>query len=188
MDYIDIDHPLATAPAAALRDEGYSMLLDYAPPELSHESATAIDGSRYFSPASGRIVRRSQTGIALVMLSEDPERDSGSSARAVLAKDAPADLVAAATRLASAGYTVRRVHPVGGEAANDARPDLPVSQREREVLALLSEGASNKVIARRLDISVHTAKFHVASVCTKLAARNRTDAVSIALRQGVLGE
>ncbi len=167
------------------------MLLDYAPPELSHDTATAVDGSRYFrGPAPGRIVRRSQTGIALVMLSEDPARDAASSARAVLANDAPADLVAAATRLAAAGYTVRKVEarPKGEAAANDAHGDTKVSGREHEVLELLSEGASNKVIARRLDISVHTAKFHVASVCAKLGARNRTDAVSIALREGVLAD
>ena len=164
------------------------MLLDHATPDFAHETATAVDGSRYFrAPAPGRVVRRSETGIALVMLSEDPARDAGSVARAVLSNDASADLVAAATRLAAAGYTVRKVEarPAAEQAANDEH-GTPVSHREREVLELLSEGASNKVIARRLNISVHTAKFHVASVCTKLSARNRTDAVSIALREGVL--
>ena len=51
---------------------------------------------------------------------------------------------------------------------------------------LLLDGASNKVIARRLDISVHTAKFHVAAVLEKLGARNRSDAVAIALRDGLV--
>ena len=167
------------------------MLLDYAPPDFSEETATAVESSRYFrAPAPGRIVRRSQSGLALVMLSEDPARDADSSARAVLSKDATADLVAAATRLAAAGYRVRQADRAdeGASGASGFGLEAPISQREREVLALLAEGASNKVIARKLDISVHTAKFHVASVCTKLHARNRTDAVSIALRQGVLGE
>nr|WP_295465063.1 LuxR C-terminal-related transcriptional regulator [Mesorhizobium sp.] len=167
------------------------MLLDYAPPDFSEETATAVDSSRYFrAPSPGRIVRRSQSGLALVMLSEDPARDVDSSARAVLAKDASSDLVAAATRLAAAGYTIRKADPSGvlADVSAGFEPEAPISQREREVLRLLAEGASNKVIARKLDISVHTAKFHVASVCTKLHARNRTDAVSIALRQGVLGE
>lgn len=167
------------------------MLLDYAPLDLAEDTVTAVDGSRYFrAPTPGRIVRRSQTGLALVMLSEDPARDVDSSARAVLAKDASADLVAAATRLAAAGYTVRKSQSADNDtpAPTGVLAEAPISQREREVLRLLAEGASNKVIARKLDISVHTAKFHVASVCTKLHARNRTDAVSIALRQGVLGE
>ena len=51
---------------------------------------------------------------------------------------------------------------------------------------LLLEGASNKAIARALDISVHTAKFHVTAVLDKLAARNRADAVSIILREGLI--
>jgi DNA-binding CsgD family transcriptional regulator len=50
----------------------------------------------------------------------------------------------------------------------------------------LAEGASNKVIVRRLGISVHTAKFHVASLLDKLDAVGRTDAVAHAARRGVI--
>ena len=64
------------------------------------------------------------------------------------------------------------------------RPRL--SQREQEVAGLLLEGASNKVIARELDISVHTAKFHVTQILDKLGARNRADAVSMILREGLV--
>ena len=55
-----------------------------------------------------------------------------------------------------------------------------------EVLALLAEEASNKAIARRLNISVHTAKFHVGSLLDKLDAVGRTDAVAHAARLGVI--
>ena len=64
--------------------------------------------------------------------------------------------------------------------------DVPLTPRELEVLALLAEGASNKAIARRLGISVHTAKFHVASLLDKLDAVGRTDAVAHAARRGVI--
>ena len=57
-----------------------------------------------------------------------------------------------------------------------------LTMREAEVLQQLMTGASNKEIARRLQISVHTAKFHVASIAGKLGARGRTDAVARALR------
>lgn len=73
-----------------------------------------------------------------------------------------------------------------------ARPNLPMATeaaltpRELEVLALLAEGASNKAIARRLGISVHTAKFHVGSLLDKLDATGRTDAVAHAARRGVI--
>ncbi|MGX7874110.1 response regulator transcription factor [Mesorhizobium sp. ORM6] len=109
-------------------------------------------------------------------------------------------LIAAAARLAAAGYRVsgdggRGRHedfhagesePFEDEALDDhaARPAL--SPREAEVLALLAEGAPNKVIARRLNISVHTAKFHVAAILIKLGAANRTDAIAIAMRQGLV--
>jgi DNA-binding CsgD family transcriptional regulator len=61
-----------------------------------------------------------------------------------------------------------------------------LSERELEVVALLAEGASNKQIARRLGISVHTAKFHVGQVIDKLDAVGRTDAVAHAVRLGII--
>ena len=77
----------------------------------------------------------------------------------------------------------------GGEAVptfdDEADAESPLAEltvREAEVLRQLMTGASNKEIARRLDISVHTAKFHVASIAGKLGASGRTDAVARALR------
>jgi DNA-binding CsgD family transcriptional regulator len=71
--------------------------------------------------------------------------------------------------------------------SREVLPDeLGVTPREQEVLTLLAEGASNKLIARRLGISVHTAKFHVGSLLSKFDAVGRTDAVAHAARLGVL--
>jgi DNA-binding CsgD family transcriptional regulator len=64
--------------------------------------------------------------------------------------------------------------------------EVLLTPREFEVLALLAEGASNKTIARRLGISVHTAKFHVGSLLDKLDAVGRTDALAHAARLGVI--
>lgn len=64
--------------------------------------------------------------------------------------------------------------------------DVALTPRELEVLSLVAEGASNKLIARRLGISVHTAKFHVGSLLDKLDATGRTDAVTHAARLGVI--
>jgi two-component system, NarL family, response regulator YdfI len=73
------------------------------------------------------------------------------------------------------------------------RPDLeeaiPVetlTARESEVLELLAEGLSNKAIAARLGISDQTVKFHVASIGGKLGAANRTEAVRLAVRRGLI--
>jgi DNA-binding CsgD family transcriptional regulator len=67
-----------------------------------------------------------------------------------------------------------------------ADDDVVLTPRELEVLALLAEGMSNKAIARRLGISVHTAKFHVGALIDKLDAVGRTDALAHAARRGVI--
>lgn len=67
-----------------------------------------------------------------------------------------------------------------------ANAHVLLTPRETEVLALLAEGLSNKAIARHLDISVHTAKFHVRALIDKLDAVGRTDAVAHAARRGVI--
>jgi DNA-binding CsgD family transcriptional regulator len=122
-----------------------------------------------------------------------------------LSEESPADTLVVAIRLPDSVLAERVASLLGdvpglrlanaGEAADVAvvaatpvEPDLeaPLTPRELEVLTLLAEGASNKVIARRLGISVHTAKFHVGQVLDKLDATGRTDAVAHAARQGVI--
>jgi two-component system nitrate/nitrite response regulator NarL len=61
-----------------------------------------------------------------------------------------------------------------------------LTDRERQVVQLLSEGLSNKLIADRLGISDHTAKFHVNGVMIKLGASTRTEAVVEAMRRGLI--
>ncbi|WP_315704247.1 MULTISPECIES: helix-turn-helix transcriptional regulator [unclassified Bradyrhizobium] len=76
---------------------------------------------------------------------------------------------------------------VAPQPAEDGTADsFQLTARERDVLALLAEGASNKEIARALGISVHTAKFHVGSLLDKLDATGRTDAVAHAARHGII--
>lgn len=62
----------------------------------------------------------------------------------------------------------------------------PLTAREHQVLDLLAEGLPNKGIAGRLGISDQTVKFHVASICGKLRAANRTEAVRRAVRRGLI--
>ncbi len=96
-------------------------------------------------------------------------------------------LILAAAMLIGAGYALERETTERDDKARLPGSLLPrLSQRERQVAELLVDGASNKVIARHLDISVHTAKFHVTAILEKLGARNRADAVSIILREGLV--
>jgi DNA-binding CsgD family transcriptional regulator len=91
------------------------------------------------------------------------------------------------------GLRLARVNEVGDVAVVSSQraqqateQDAALTPRELQVLSHLAEGASNKSIARRLGISVHTVKFHVASLLDKFEAVGRTDAVAHALRLGVI--
>ena len=101
--------------------------------------------------------------------------------------DRLADLLAnvAGIRLVGANEAAD-VHLIVPPADRLGDPEQHLTPREVEVLMLLAEGASNKVIARRLGISVHTAKFHVGQLLDKFDATGRTDAVAHAARLGVL--
>jgi DNA-binding NarL/FixJ family response regulator len=69
---------------------------------------------------------------------------------------------------------------------DDASIAEALTPRESEVLELLAEGLSNKAIATELGVSDQTVKFHVASISGKLGAANRTDAVRLAVRRGLI--
>ena len=104
------------------------------------------------------------------------------------------DDVALAKRIVRALSDVRGLRLAGGNERSDLAivrqpnpdSDLNLTPREKDVLVLLAEGASNKAIARQLKISVHTAKFHVGSLLEKFDATGRTDVVAHAARLGVL--
>ncbi len=117
----------------------------------------------------------------------DPIRLALNLANAMLA-DRLAALLAGVPglRLVGGNQTADAVVVLATDASPAAEGNVPLTPRELEVLALLAEGASNKMIARRLGISVHTAKFHVGSLLDKLDAVGRTDAVAHAARLGVI--
>jgi len=66
------------------------------------------------------------------------------------------------------------------------KPGFDLTEREREVLALLVEGLTNPEIAERLIVSRSTAKFHVSSILSKLGVASRTEAVAVAVKEGLL--
>jgi DNA-binding NarL/FixJ family response regulator len=69
---------------------------------------------------------------------------------------------------------------------DDGASRVSLTPREHEVLTAMADGASNKLIARRLGISLHTAKFHVAAILAKLDADSRTEAVARAAHLGLV--
>ncbi len=81
-----------------------------------------------------------------------------------------------------------RVNATGNEVAADTDFTFfeALTERELEVLNLLGEGFTNPEIARQLAISRNTVKFHVSSIIGKLGAGSRTEAVTIAVRRGLI--
>jgi DNA-binding NarL/FixJ family response regulator len=105
-----------------------------------------------------------------------------------LLKDAEADDVARAIRAAAAGqcHLDPTVAKMLAETLRAPRPAVDaLTGREREVLELISSGASNRQIARRLNISERTARTHVSNILTKLHLVSRTQAALWAVRQGL---
>ena len=76
--------------------------------------------------------------------------------------------------------------PLRIQSVQSTGVDEVLTTREHEVLELVSQGLSNKLIARYLQISEHTVKFHISSVSAKLGAASRTDAVRLGLRKGLI--
>jgi DNA-binding NarL/FixJ family response regulator len=110
--------------------------------------------------------------------------------RGLLLRESDTATLMAALRAVAQGLLV--FDPAFGEAVLRIRPEAQKSLaealtlREMEVLQLLAEGLSNKIIAQRLNISEHTVKFHINSLMGKLDAQSRTDAVVRATRLGLI--
>jgi two-component system nitrate/nitrite response regulator NarL len=135
--------------------------------------------------------------LALVGAGTHPMKLFHAGARGVLRRDAPADQLSAASVAVASGLCTIDESLIAEfvSPASTPRPvvvttppfePVELTPREHQVLELVAEGLSNKLIGLRLDISEHTAKFHVNSLLEKLEADTRTDAVVRAARRGLL--
>ena len=106
-----------------------------------------------------------------------------------LLKDLSADELAQAIRAAHAGRAT--LSPEAAQALIETtnqppEPGLALTEREREVLALMVEGLNNTQIAARLTVSPSTIKSHVSNILAKLGVASRTEAVTLALRHHIV--
>jgi DNA-binding NarL/FixJ family response regulator len=159
-----LERALATGPEA----EADVLVLDLRAGEAVPADAAAFDG-------------------ALLVLSDDAAHAADTALAGVLPAGASERQVAAAVAALAEGLVVRipAAREASGFAPRDpaARPLL--TPREVEVLALVGQGMSNKGIARRLNISAHTVKYHLEAIFAKLGVRSRAEAVTRGLRLGV---
>ncbi len=113
---------------------------------------------------------------------------SGHAGSALLSSEASGDEIVGAAAAAAKGVVV---YDSSSRPARASREGLiedaaPISPREMEILQLMADGLPNKQIAGRLRISIHTVKYHVAAILSKLGAASRTEAVSLGMRQGYI--
>ena len=111
-------------------------------------------------------------------------------ARGVVLRDQVGPGIHAALAAVRSGLTVMdtalATSLVPNQPAREPKGRGELTEREKQVVQLLSEGLSNKLIADRLGISDHTAKFHVNGVMMKLGASTRTEAVVEGMRRGLV--
>jgi len=112
----------------------------------------------------------------------------------ILPRNASPTEITSALQVATHGLLVlepdliRDLFPSG--SARDSDRDIEsieeLTEREIEVLRMMSEGFANKEIASRMGISDHTVKFHISSILAKLAVSSRTEAVTAGIRNGLI--
>ena len=172
----------AEAAALVARVDPDVMLLDLELPEL--------DGVGVLRRLAAE---RARVGVIVFTVFDTDERiiaavEAG--AAGYLLKGAPRGELFAAVRTVAAGGSL--LTPVASSAVlRRVRGETPaagpsLTPREREVLEALARGLGNKQIAAQLGVSERTVKFHVSSLFEKLGAGNRTEAVTIAARAGLV--
>jgi len=145
-------------------------------------------------PDGFRVLAEEVTERVVLLLDSSDSALVGAALRAgirgVLSREATSEEIESAIQAVHAGLVV-----ITAGSLAELLPELrqavealtaPLSDRELEVLNLIAEGQSNKLIAHSLGISEHTVKTHVASILQKLGAGSRTEAVSQAIRRGLV--
>ncbi|MEU8849574.1 response regulator transcription factor [Streptomyces sp. NPDC048564] len=145
--------------------------------------------------AIAELTGRGARAKVLVLTTYDTDTDTlpaiEAGATGYLLKDAPRDDLFTAVRAAAEGRTV--LSPavasrlVSAVRTPKAAGNEPLSAREREVLALVAKGTSNREIARELFISEATVKTHLTHLYAKLGVKDRAAAVATAYQRGILG-
>ena len=129
--------------------------------------------------------------IALTSFAEQEliQRAIQSGAISYILKDVHSDKLAQAIREAHQGRGMidsATAQVLVQAAQGPPTPEYDLTERERQVLALMVEGKTNQEIADHLTLSVGTVRFHVSNILSKLGVSNRTKAVSLALQQKLI--
>ena len=170
---IRVAHTLDGADAQSLTAEDVDVVVHDVPDSLTAEEALLR------TPPNVPV-------LALVVRSERARELVRAGALGVLHRDASAERLAAASIAVASGLVAFDQEALRALLAPSSADGSVLSSREHQVLELVADGLSNKLIADKLGMSEHTAKFHVRSLLDKLGADTRADAVARAARRGLL--
>lgn len=145
-------------------------------------------------PAAIRLIRQKLPQVRVIALTSFKDgaliREAlEAGAIGYLLKDVSAQDLAVAIRAAYSGRATLSPEATQALVETAHQPPAPqyeLTERERSVLALMVEGLNNTQIAARLVVSPSTVKSHVSSILAKLGVASRTEAVTLALRQGLV--
>ncbi len=201
---------LIIAPGTALRAGLRALLESDAEVQVVAEAARLADlpeplpavdvillaGEAFEPPELAEWLAEAEPAPALLWLTSAPQplnELAGLPLRAwgLLPEEASAEELLAAVHSLNQGLvtaTPALLHPRLGANPGTTGEALieDLTPRELDVLALLADGLANKQMARALDISEHTVKFHIASIYAKLGVNNRAEAVRAAARRGLI--
>lgn len=190
---LDVPSPALRAGLSALlsSDQTIKVLNDSMQDDTEADVIVTSASHASFPDISTRLSTSSSldsvSSAAILFLNGGPPnvREMRRSARVwgILPADASAEELSAAVHALSQGLVVGTAQLLF-ETESEPHSRGPLTEREAEVLGLLSRGLANKQIAAALGISEHTVKFHVSSIYTKLNVTNRTEAVREGLRGG----
>ena len=157
------------------------ILMDMVMPDMNGATAT-------------RTIRQQFPNVQVIALTSFKEEElvkSALEAGAIgyLLKDVSADELVRAIRSAHAGRATlspEAAQALVHAASQPPAPGYDLTEREREVLALMIEGLNNTQIAGKLTVSPSTIKSHVSNILSKLGVASRTEAVTLALRNRII--
>ncbi len=157
------------------------VLMDLVMPGMDGAAATSVIRTRF--PETRVVALTSFPQEELV------QRALDSGATGYLLKNVSVTELAAAIRAARAGKPTlapEAAHALIQRSTRAPKPGHDLTTREREVLALMKHGLSNRAIAERLIVSPSTADFHVSNILGKLGVASRTEAVALAVQHHVV--
>ena len=187
------DHPLFRIGLKyALRDQGFEVLAE------ASDGLAALDAIREFQPDAA-LLDVKMPGLTGIEVCEKLRATNPDVVSVLITTFAEPAIVQAARAAGARGYLsketapeelARQLREIMAHPEIDRLPQVQVPRltpREGDVLPLLSQGYSNKEIARTLGVSPDTIKDHLARLFVKLNARDRTDCVSRARALGLIG-